>query len=339
MLSISLPTAAAPVAAPRTRHAAFSPDSDGDLAMTGGGGDDDSLPTTLVTPGEALTTSPQWMRGHGTYLSPPSTITSSLLGHITKTNKLLSVTPLHSRYTPEIGDLVIGRISEVQAKRWKVDIGSHQHAALLLSSINLPGGILRKRTSTDELQIRTFFSEADLVVAEVQSLFQDGSASLHTRSLKYGKLRNGMLVVVPAAMVPRSKNHTVVLAGAPGAGEVEVVLGVNGFVWIAKKKVVEVKRPETGAAAAAGGVSITRLEEEASMALYSNENDPVDLVTRKEIARIAGLVKVLAREGVKVEEEILRVAYEVAVEMGEDGEEVGLDGERGRRVVERVMGQ
>jgi len=68
------------------------------------------------------------------------------------------------------------------------------------------GGILRKRTETDELQIRTFFSEGDLLVAEVQSLHQDGSASLHTRSLKYGKLRNGVFMSVSgtggAAVLP-----------------------------------------------------------------------------------------------------------------------------------------
>lgn len=283
------------------------------------------------------------MRGHGTYLLPPTTITSSLLGTITKTNKLLSVTPLRSRYTPEIGDLVIGRISEVQAKRWKVDIASHQHAALLLSSINLPGGILRKRTSTDELQIRNFFSEGDLVVAEVQSLFQDGSASLHTRSLRFGKLRNGMLVTVPSKSVGRSKVHVVTISTARGGGEVDVVLGVNGMVWIAKKKVLETKAPATpgqqgGGAGApglgAGAVSITRLEEEASMALYSNENDEIAVQTRREIGRIAGVVRALSRAGVKVEEETLRAVYEAAVEVEEMEGEGTLEGERGRRCVE-----
>ena len=35
--------------------------------------------------------------------------------------------------------------------------------------------------------MRTFFEEGDLLVAEVQAFFGDGSMSLHTRSLKYGK--------------------------------------------------------------------------------------------------------------------------------------------------------
>lgn len=37
--------------------------------------------------------------------------------------------------------------------------------------------------------MRTFFQEGDLLVAEVQAFFADGAMSLHTRSLKYGKVR------------------------------------------------------------------------------------------------------------------------------------------------------
>lgn len=36
--------------------------------------------------------------------------------------------------------------------------------------------------------MRNFFEEGDLLVAEVQAFFSDGAISLHTRSLKYGKV-------------------------------------------------------------------------------------------------------------------------------------------------------
>lgn len=42
--------------------------------------------------------------------------------------------------------------------------------------------------------MRTFFEEGDLLVAEVQAFFADGAMSLHTRSLKYGKVRD---ILVP----------------------------------------------------------------------------------------------------------------------------------------------
>lgn len=36
--------------------------------------------------------------------------------------------------------------------------------------------------------MRQYLQEGDLISAEVQDIFQDGSLSLHTRSLKYGKV-------------------------------------------------------------------------------------------------------------------------------------------------------
>ncbi|KAH0602315.1 uncharacterized protein H6S33_011228 [Morchella sextelata] len=314
-------------------------DMEGDIAMDdsstrkrGAGG---RMP--IVTPGEVVTSDPQWMRGHGTYLAETeegemgTSIVATVAGSVTKTNKLLSVKPLRARYTPDIGDLVVGRIMEVQSKRWKVDINSTQTAHLLLSSINLPGGILRKRTSTDELQIRTFFSEGDLLVAEVQSLFQDGAASLHTRSLKYGKLRNGHFIKVDPKGIQRSKSHILTLTTANGGGEVDVILGINGYVWISKRV--------TGADGKKDGkeVSITRLEEEASEAIYSSVNEFISPATRREISRVGNCVTALVRHNVRVDEEILNAVYEAAVEESVQMEEESLEGEGGKRCVEKAL--
>lgn len=57
-------------------------------------------------------------------------------------NKLISVRPLKSRYNGQVGEVLVGRIMEVQQKRWKVDTNSRLDSALLLSSVNLPGGEL-----------------------------------------------------------------------------------------------------------------------------------------------------------------------------------------------------
>ena len=270
--------------------------SDSDSESEGGAG---VVGDEILTPGSVITSNSQWMRyafslllslvfyflfhsltllahsGHGTYVLPNSTcITSSLAGTLTKTNKLLSVRPLRARYTPEIGDLVVGRIVEVQAKRWRVDVAASQLAILQISAINLPGGILRKRTETDELQIRTFFAEGDLVVAEVQQLHQDGAASLHTRSLKYGKLRNGVFAAVTGTGggggVVRAKRQVWTMDVANAAGKVDVLLGVNGYIWISQH--VE---GETSAEAA----GINRMEESVSSKVYSSQNDHIYVST------------------------------------------------------------
>lgn len=75
--------------------------------------------------------------------------------------------------------------------------------------------------------MRNFFMEGDLVVAEVQAFFSDGAYSLHTRSLKYGKLRNGSFIAVSPGLVQRCKSHFHSLACG-----VDVILGLNGYIWV-----------------------------------------------------------------------------------------------------------
>ncbi|KAL1956573.1 hypothetical protein VTO42DRAFT_7044 [Malbranchea cinnamomea] len=313
--------------------------------------------TSILTPGELVTDDPQWMRGHGTYTPNPATSTSiiaTVAGTVLKTNKLLSVYPLRARYTPEIGDLVVGRIVEVQSKRWKVDVAAPLLAQLPLSAINLPGGILRKRTTADELQIRSFFNEGDLVVAEVQSVHHDGAASLHTRSLKYGKLRNGVFLAV-AGMgaagtqrgtgVVRSRRQVWTVNAANGGGEIDVYLGVNGYIWICKH----------GGGDGPGGpggeqISLNRMEEMVSGSMYSSQNDEISLATRREIARLSGCIRVLVEGGVRVDEDNVMKAYaasvELDLELGDDDEERDrregrdyLGGERASRIVAAVLGR
>ncbi|KAI4211457.1 MAG: hypothetical protein LQ351_005759 [Letrouitia transgressa] len=324
-------------------------DSEGDADFLGRIKPAEPSSQTIITPGETVTEDSQWMRGHGTTGNPSSTaIIATVAGTLLRTNKLLSIRPLRARYTPEIGDLVVGRIVAVETKRWKVDLSAPLLAHLPLSAINLPGGILRKRTSTDELAIRTFFSEGDLLVAEVQSIYQDGAASLHTRSLRYGKLRNGMFLRLSGTGggggVVRSRRQVWTIHTANGGGDVDIVLGVNGYIWICK-------HTSGGLAATAEEAkranNITKMEEGVSESMYSNRNDHITAQTREEIARISGCITALVDGGVWVDEEMVMAAYNASqdVALGEmedmsDGEqkaETFLGGERGKKIVEATL--
>lgn len=256
--------------------------------------------------------------------------------------------PLRARYTPEVGDLVVGRIVEVQSRRWRVDVGSVQLAGLPLSAINLPGGIQRRRTETDELAIRSFFAEGDLLVAEVQQIYPDGGAVLHTRSLKYGKLRNGVFLTVSGTGggggVVRSRRQVwtmeVGTLGSGGGGadvaKIDVVLGVNGYVWISKH--VE---DQSLAAAAAGGVGITNMEESVSQAVYSSQNDFIEIEVMREIARVRGVIMALVENGLRVDEDMIIKGYSEAVEMARssDGgeEDTYLGGEKGQQLATALI--
>lgn len=249
--------------------------------------------SNLAYPGESLTSAQSYMRGHGTYVDGDEVV-ASVAGTIERVNKLVTVRAVRTRYNPEVGDLVVGRITEVQPRRWKVDANSRQDAVLMLSSVNLPGGVQRRKLESDELQMRTFFEEGDLLVAEVQAFFSDGAMSLHTRSLKYGKLRNGQLVIVPPILVRRLKSHFISLPCG-----VDLILGLNGYIWLSKHIKQSEQEGEEGFDAEA---------------VYSNQNDLIDDSTRVAISRVTNIIRVLASHFIPLTDTLLLEAYEWAVD-------------------------
>jgi len=265
----------------------------------------------LTYPGESLTSSQTYMRGHGTYVENEEVI-ASVAGTIERVNKLVTVRAIRTRYNPEVGDLVVGRITEVQPRRWKVDANSRQDAVLMLSSVNLPGGVQRRKLESDELQMRTFFEEGDLLVAEVQAFFSDGAMSLHTRSLKYGKLRNGQLVTIPPILVRRLKSHFIALPCG-----VDLILGLNGYIWVSKHVKESDQEGEEGFDAEA---------------VYSNQNDPIDESTRIAISRVTNIIRVLAAHFVPLTDALLLEAYEWTVDQ-EGGVKDLLQGDAGDALV------
>jgi exosome complex component RRP4 len=128
---------------------------------------------------------------------------------------------------------------------------------------------------------------------------------------------------------------------ANGGGEVDIILGVNGYIWISKRT--------DGAAAASStteNVSITRMEEMVSSSIYSSQNDEIAPQTRREIARLAQCIQVLVQGGVRVDEDTVMGAYDaslqVDLEVGDDGEDEDdrqegreyLEGSKARRILE-----
>ncbi|GAA5870844.1 hypothetical protein JCM8547_001722 [Rhodosporidiobolus lusitaniae] len=255
----------------------------------------------VTGPGEVIADANRWMRGHGTYVQADKVL-ASVAGTLERVNKLVSVKPLRTKYRGEVGDLVVGRIVEVGPKRWKVETYASQNAVLMLSSINLPGGVQRRKLESDELQMRTFFQEGDLLVAEVQAFFGDGAMSLHTRSLKYGKLKNGQLVTVPPALVVRAKSHFHTLPSHIG---VDLIIGLNGYIWVSKtvKREMRADGEEVG------------FGEESGEGVYSSQNDHIPPTTRRSITRTALIITLLAKHCIPITHEIIIEAHDTAVRL------------------------
>jgi exosome complex component RRP4 len=90
------------------------------------------------------------------------------------------------------------------------------------------------RTTADQLQMRSLYTEFDLISAEIQNIGADGQISLHTRSMKYGKLENGQLIIVPSSLVKRLAQHYISFPWG-----VDTILGRNGYIWITSKAKID----------------------------------------------------------------------------------------------------
>lgn len=238
----------------------------------------------LVTPGCVVTSDPGFMRGHGTWVGEDEKICATVSGTVERINKLYSVRSQRSRYIGEVGDVVVGRIVEVQHKRWAVDIYARLNAILLLSSVNLPGGELRRKTEEDELMMRHHLEVGDLISAEVQSVFADGSVSLHTRSMKYGKLSQGQLVKVPSSLVQRKKTHFHNIVSG-----IQIILSNNGYIWIS---------PSSGEDGETGG--------------YVQNLECVSKVDRESIARLRNCILALTSHNKMLWDTVILYAFDAS---------------------------
>ncbi|VDN56900.1 unnamed protein product [Dracunculus medinensis] len=239
----------------------------------------------LVTPGATISRNVNFMRGHGTYTRDDELI-ASVGGVVEQVNKLVSVRPIKSRYNGHVGDVVVGRVIEVQQKRWKIETNSRLHSTLMLSSVNLPGGELRRKSLEDQLMMREYLKEGDLISAEVQKVQSDGQLSLHTRNLRYGKLSMGTLVKVSPYLIKRRKTHFHTFPYG-----ISIILGCNGNIWIS---------PVTSEDYGLTGGYVQNLEEVISMEI------------RTAIARTANCINILAKYNIPIYDTTIILAYEAS---------------------------
>ncbi|XP_022963880.1 exosome complex component RRP4 homolog isoform X2 [Cucurbita moschata] len=136
------------------------------------------------------------LKGHGT-LDLNGEVVATICGVVERVNKLIYVRALRARYKPEVGDIIVGRVTE------------------------------RRRTAVDELNMRSIFEENDVICAEVRGFQHDG-LHLQARSQKYGKLERGQLLTVSPYLVKRRKQHFHHLEQYG----IDLIFGCNGFIWI-----------------------------------------------------------------------------------------------------------
>ncbi|XVF15011.1 hypothetical protein REPUB_Repub09cG0112700 [Reevesia pubescens] len=243
-----------------------------------------------------------FLKGHGT-TDLNGELVATVCGVVERVNKLVYIRTLRARYKPEVGDIVVGRVVEVAPKRWRLEINFSQDAVLMLSSMNMPDGIQRRRTALDELNMRSIFEENDVVCAEVRNFQHDGSLQLQARSQKYGKLEKGQLLIIDPYLVKKSKLHFHHLEQFG----IDLILGRNGFIWIGEH--VEARDSMV--------VDQTNSSEQSTVLEEKNQAyTPLEM--RQNICRIANAVRVLSTLGFNVDADLIMETVELSSSLNID---------------------
>ncbi|SRR3989344_874630 len=152
---------------------------------------------------------------------------SRVVGLSEKRGNAFLVIPLSGVYNPKKGDGVIGKISEVSFSKWVVDINSPYQSVLPLNEA------VEEFVDLTKTDLTKFFNYGDMVFAEITSVSKNKNIQLSMHDRKCRKLREGRLIKVVPAKVPRiiGKNGSMVEMIKKLTGT-QIVVGQNGIVWI-----------------------------------------------------------------------------------------------------------
>lgn len=176
----------------------------------------------VVVPGELLAISSK-KAGIGTY-SEGGKIFASQLGIKTVRPDSISVVPLAGQYIPVTGDLVVGKIVDVGASNWLVDINSPYPSPLHVNEV--PWRVEFGET-------RKFMSVGDIVLLMIVGVDETKRIRVSMQEHGLRKLTGGMVMEVSPSKVPRviGKNGSMIQM-LKNMTSCRIYVGQNGRIWI-----------------------------------------------------------------------------------------------------------
>lgn len=201
----------------------------------------------LVIPGDLLAEG-DYLIGNNTYRTD-SKIYSSIIGLVMYKGRKIEVIALNAFYIPFVGDLIIGKIVEVNLHGWEVDINAPYLGYLRTSeALNRPF-----RPQRNELS--DFLDVGDMILARVISFDRTRDPGLTIREPDLGKIKHGQIIRITPAKIPRiiGRKGSMISMIKRETG-CNMTVGQNGLVYISGKT-----REEEIVAA----LAIKKIEEEA----------------------------------------------------------------------------
>ena len=180
----------------------------------------------VVLPGEFIGEREGRKIGRGVYLEGEK-VYSKVLGIPKIEENEISVIPLAGTYIPQVGQKVIGIISEVEVSGWWVDINSPYTAFLPL------GEGVEEFVDISRTDLSKFYDIKDVIYCKILNVIKNRIVQVSMRGFGCKKLKEGVIIKVTPTKVPRiiGKRGSMINLIKKKTG-CEIVVGQNGIIWL-----------------------------------------------------------------------------------------------------------
>jgi exosome complex component RRP4 len=176
----------------------------------------------LVIPGDHLSDDPS-LSGEGTYVEGRK-VYSLCYGIVERGKGKIRVVPLSGKYIPARGDVLVGKIIDVDVLGWEVDINSPYKAYLHVTECPY-------RISPGELS--QHLKVGDLILTKIIDVDLSMNVNLTMNEQSLGHIRVGRIIEISPTRVPRliGRGGSMINLLKRKCG-CEIFVGRNGRVWL-----------------------------------------------------------------------------------------------------------
>lgn len=176
----------------------------------------------IVVPGDLLSES-GLKAGPGTYVESGH-IYAAQLGIKTTRSNVVGVVPLSGQYIPIRGDMVIGKIVDMGASNWYVDINAAHQSSLHVNEV--PWRVEFGETGK-------FMTVGDLVSLKIVGVDELGKVQISMKEHGLRKLAGGVVIEVAPAKIPRVIGRSgSMIQMLKNATSCRIYVGQNGRIWV-----------------------------------------------------------------------------------------------------------
>ncbi len=179
----------------------------------------------IVAPGDILAEGMDYLPGQGMYREG-NHIIASRLGLLKIEGKVLKVLPVSGKYLPRRGDVILGRVRDVNFSGWSVETNSAYPA--MLSMKDATSDFIRRGAD-----LTRYFDIGDYLVTKIINVTSQNLIDLTMKGPGLRKLEGGRIIKVAPSKVPRiiGKQGSMV-SMVKKATNCNIIVGQNGIVWI-----------------------------------------------------------------------------------------------------------